>query len=150
MKLEYPEKTTDLLQVTDKLYYFFFFLGWMSFSIRPLVTSAPKQLQIINVLVYMLLCHGEDFKSSSKYNTCSIFFWIDAWMGTVAASGNSQLPCPLYWVCLSDTCCVSYVIYNIGIIQYYCYILLFYCYTVLCVYITHCTYIYLIIVMILP
>ena len=41
----------------------------------PLVTSAPKQLQIIHVLVYMLLvlCHGEDFKSSSKYNTCSIF-----------------------------------------------------------------------------
>jgi hypothetical protein len=38
----------------------------------------------------------------------------------------------------------------IGIIQYYCYILLFYCCTVLCVYITHCTYIYLIIVMILP
>jgi hypothetical protein len=38
------------------------------------------------------LCHGEDFKSSSKYNTCtgSIFFWI------VAASGNNQLPCPLY------------------------------------------------------
>jgi len=31
-------------------------------------------------------------------------------MGTVAASGNNQLPCPLYWVCLSDTCCVSYVI----------------------------------------
>ena len=109
-KPDYPEKTTDLLQVTDKLYFFFFFLGWMSFSTRPLVTSAPKQLQIINVLVYMLLCHGEDFKSSSKYNTCSIFFWIDAWMGTVAASGNSQLPCPLYWVCLSDTCCVSYVI----------------------------------------
>jgi hypothetical protein len=23
---------------------------------------------------YMLLCHGEDFKSSSKYNTYSIFF----------------------------------------------------------------------------
>jgi hypothetical protein len=88
----------------------------------------------------MLLCHGEDFKSSSKYNTCSIFFWIDAWMGTVAASGNNHLPCPLYWVCLSYTCCVSYVIY--GIIQYYCYILLFYCYIVLCIYITHCTYIF--------
>jgi hypothetical protein len=40
-----------------------------------------------------------------------VSFWIDAWMGTVAASGNNQLPCPLYWVCLSDTCCVSYVIY---------------------------------------
>jgi hypothetical protein len=38
----------------------------------------------------MLLCHGENFKSSSKYNTCSIFFWIDASMGTVAASGNNQ------------------------------------------------------------
>ena len=49
---------------------------WMNvLQHRPLVTSAPKQLQIIHVLVYMLLvlCHGEDFKSSSKYNTCSIF-----------------------------------------------------------------------------
>ena len=47
---------------------------WMNvLQHRPLVTSAPRQLQIIHVLVYMLLCHGEDFKSSSKYNTCSIF-----------------------------------------------------------------------------
>ena len=102
-----------------------------------------KQLQIINVLVYMLLCHGEDFKCSSKYSTCSIFFGIDAWMGTVAASGNNQLPCPLYWVFLSDTCYVSYmyVIRVQCIIRYYCYILLFYCYIVWCVYITHCTHI---------
>ena len=113
------------------------------------MTSAPNQLKIINVLVYMLLCQGEDFKSSSKYNTCKyIFSWIDAWMGTVAAFSNNQLPCPLYWVCLSDTCCVSYVIKCtdfiklFGIIQYYCYILLFYCYSVLCVYITHCTHIF--------
>ena len=53
------------------IYYFFSRMNVLQH--RPLMTSAPKQLKIINVLVYMLLCQGEDFKSSSKYNTCSIF-----------------------------------------------------------------------------
>jgi hypothetical protein len=26
-----------------------------------------------------------------------VSFWIDAWMWTVAASGNNQLPCPLFY-----------------------------------------------------
>ena len=66
------------------------------FENKIILYISTKQQQIINVLVYMLLWHGEDFKSSSKYNTCSIFLNIDAWMETVAASGNNQLPYPLY------------------------------------------------------
>jgi hypothetical protein len=94
--------------------------------------------------IFYWLLDGLKWKCWRIYNFCCNLFWvygsIDWTMGTVAASDNNQLPCPLYWVCLSDTCCV-FLCY-IGIIQYYCYILLIYCYIVLCVYITHCTHIF--------
>ena len=67
-----------------------------------------RQLQIIHVHVYMLLCQGRILKVHLKI-IHAVSFWIDAWMGTVAASCNNQLSCPLYRVCLSDTFCVSYV-----------------------------------------
>ena len=111
-----------------------------------------KQLQIINVLVYMLLCHGEDFKSSSKYNTCSIFFWIDAWMGRllqllviinylVLFIGYSYQTLVMYPTCMLYR-------YNVSsdIIVIFCYFIV----TLYGVYTLHIVPIYLIIVMILP
>jgi hypothetical protein len=87
--------------------FLFFFLGWMSFSTDPwwLVTSTNYKCTCL----YAFMTRGGLWKVHLNIIHV-VSFWIDAWKGTVAASGNNQLPCPLYWVCLSDTCCVSYVI----------------------------------------
>jgi hypothetical protein len=88
----------------------------------------------------MLLCHGENFKSSSKYNTCSIFFWIDASMGTVAASGNNQ-HLVLFIEYAYQTLVVYPMLYRYHpILLLYSVILLLHC--IVCVYITHCTHIF--------
>jgi hypothetical protein len=105
------------------------------------MTSAPKQLKIINVLVYMLLCQGEDFKSSSKYNTCSIFVLelMNEW-------GLLQLLVIInYLVLFIEYAYQTLVVYPMlyryhPILLLYSVILLLHC--IVCVYITHCTHIF--------
>jgi hypothetical protein len=89
----------------------------------------------------MLLCQGEDFKSSSKYNTCSIFVLelMNEW-------GLLQLLVIInYLVLFIEYAYQTLVVYPMlyryhPILLLYSVILLLHC--IVCVYITHCTHIF--------
>ena len=89
---------------------------------------------------FLYLVYSPVMPSSARI-TCSQFvsFWIDAWMETVAASGNNQLIEYAY-----QTLVVYPMLYRYHLILLLYFVIFFisYCYIVLCVYITHCTHIF--------